>query len=200
MPRRPGSTTFSIKGIAYRGLLLFIERNVEGGLASVCAKVDDPNVAWFLEQPFLAASPYDILPMMPLNAAVASLLGVPLAEFAEERSSQQARYDASHAYRRLMETSSLDDMWKRLPRFGMQYYGFGTCEAVAGGPKFSRVKRRGLPRFIYPWYRTMQGAYAAEIVRLAGGTDVAFEVAEPTPEAPIENTEVVSFETTVTWA
>jgi hypothetical protein len=168
LPCPPGESPFRIKGIAYRGMLLLVEQRVAGGLGALCESFEDERLAAFVRQPFLAATRYDILPMLPLNAALAELLGRPLAHLSRDAAAAQARYDARNVYRSLVESRSLKDLASRLPRFGIQYYDFGGYSGRDEGPGHVVIRRTGLPRYIVPWYAPMQAAYMEEIVRQLG--------------------------------
>jgi hypothetical protein len=190
LPCPAGESPFHIKGIAYRGLLLLVEHRVAGGLRALTEDIDDPKLLAFARQRFLASSRYDILPMLPLNATIAERLGRSLPQFAREAAVAQARYDALHVYRPLVEARTLVDVSSRLARFGMLYYDFGGYEGRDEGPGHVVIRRTGLPRYIIPWYAHMQAAYMEEIVRQLGarraeatprreeprGTDRGFEI------------------------
>jgi hypothetical protein len=154
--------------MAYRGLLLLVEKRLTGGIRALLDALDDERLAEFTQQPFLAATRYDILPMLPLCATVADLLGRPLAQFSREAAVGQARYDARHVYHRLVEAHTLSDLSTRLPRFGIQYYDFGGYEGRDRGPGHLLLRRTGLPRYITPWYGPMQAGYMEEIIRQLG--------------------------------
>jgi hypothetical protein len=170
LPCPPGDSPFRIKGIAYRGLLHFAEMRIRGGRRALAGAVADPRLVTFFEQPFLAASRYDILPMLPLNAAIADLLGRPLQQVSREAAVGQARYDARNVYRPMVEAHTLADLATRLPRFGTQYYDFGGYDGRDDGPGHVVIRRTGLPRYIVPWYAPMQAAYMEEIVRQLGAS------------------------------
>jgi hypothetical protein len=170
LPCPPGEGPFRIKGIAYRGFLLLVEQRVAGGVRAFCEALGDDALAAFVRQPFLAATRYDILPMLPLNTTLAALLGRSLAQLAREAGVAQARHDARHVYRPMVETRSLSDLSTRLPRFGMQYYDFGGYAGHDVAPGHVVLRRTGLPRYVVPWYGPMQAGYIEEIVRELGAS------------------------------
>jgi hypothetical protein len=59
-PFGPGESPFRTKGNVYRALLESADARVPGGREAVLARIDDPALAKFFAQPFLAASAYDI--------------------------------------------------------------------------------------------------------------------------------------------
>ena len=200
LPVEPGSSTFHIKGVAYRGVLRLVERKVAGGLATLDEELEDGAVSTFVRQAFLAASRYDILPMLPLTVAIARILGKSVEVVAEAQGVAQARYDARHVYRRPFEDMTFDTLPAFLVRFATQYYETGELTAEAAGPGHVVVHRRRLPAYVLPWLSAIQVAYVEELVRLKGGRSVA-----ATPRAPVEaaarkGVAVVDLDTDLTWA
>jgi serine/threonine protein kinase len=169
LPGPPGSSTFHIKGIAYRGVVRLIERKVPGGLATVDEELEDAAISSFVRQAFLAASRYDILPMLPIHVAIARVLGKPTEAVAEAQGVAQARYDARHVYRRPFEEMTLDGLPAFLVRFAVQYLEAGELAAETAGPGHVVLHRRRLPAYVLPWFSAVQGAYVEELVRLKGG-------------------------------
>src|SRR5262249_40395009 len=132
---------------------------------------------------FLAASRYDILPMLPLNVAAAKLLGKTLEAVSREAAFGQARHDARGVYRRMVESGSLEGLESRLPRFGIQYYDFGDYHGKVDGSGHIVIRRSGVPAYIHDWYAPMQAAYVEEITRQLGAS---FAEAIPRPPIPME--------------
>jgi serine/threonine protein kinase len=181
LPCDPGSSTFHIKGIAYRSVVLLVERKLPGGLDTLDEELADAATSTFVRQPFLAASRYDILPMLPVNVAIARVLGKSLDVIAEAQGVAQARYDVRHVYRRPFEEMTFDTLPAFLVRFAIQYYEAGELTAEAAAPGHIVVHRRRLPAYVLPWLSAIQVAYAEELVRLKGGRSVT-----ATPRAPVE--------------
>ena len=158
-------------------------------------ELDDERVVGFLRQPFLASSWHDILPMMPINAAIARLLGKPLEVLGREQGTQQARHDAERVYRRLFDAMTLDNMAERMTRFERQYYDFGDSQAETPEPGHILLRRLGVPDFISRWYAPMHAAYAEQILlRLKGATFVESTVDAPTDAGKREGFLVVDID------
>jgi hypothetical protein len=199
LPCDPGSSTFHIKGIAYRGVLRLVERRVPGGLATVDEDLENAGISAFVRQAFLAASRYDILPMLPINVAIARVLGKSVEVIAEAQGIAQARYDVRHVYRRPFEEMTFDTLPAFLVRFASQYYETGELTAEAGGPGHVVLHRRRLPAYVLPWVSPIQAAYTEEVVRLKGGKSVT-----ATPRAPVEagtrrGVALVDLDVDLTW-
>ena len=200
LPCSPGDSPFRIKGIAYRGLLQLVEQRVSGGLPAFCAALDDRRLVEFVRQPFLAATRYDILPMLPLNAALASLLGRTLAQLSRQGALAQARFDARHVYSSMVKKASLADLSTRLPRFGVQYYDFGGYTGRDEAPGHVVLRRTGLPRYIVPWYAPMQAAYMEEIVRQLGARQAEATPRREEPAGADRGFEICTLDTDVRFS
>jgi tRNA A-37 threonylcarbamoyl transferase component Bud32 len=181
LPCEAGTSTFHIKGIAYRGVMRLVERRVPGGLATLDEELGSAGLSAFVRTAFLAASRYDILPMLPVNVAIARILGKSLDAVAAAQGIAQARYDARHMFRRPFEEMTLDMLPAFLVRHAMQYFEAGELLAEVAGPGHVVVHRRRLPAYVLPWLTAIQVAYAEELVRLKGGKSV-----DATARTPVE--------------
>jgi serine/threonine-protein kinase len=200
LPCPPGASPFHIKGVAYRGLVQLIERRVPAGIDALERELDDERVVTFLRQPFLAATWYDILPMMPVNAAIARLLGKPVEVLGREQGADQARYDVERVYRRPFEVMTFDTAAETLARFGRQYYDFGDCVASQVSPGHVLVTRHGLPEVVLRWFAPMHAAYAEQILRMKGATFVEATVQPPTEAGTRAGVALVDLATDIFWS
>jgi hypothetical protein len=200
LPCAPGASPFHIKGIAYRGLVQLIERRIPGGLAELEGHLHDERIAPFLSQPFLAASWYDIMPMLPVSAAISQVLGKPVEILGREQGAQQARYDVETVYRGLFDSLDFDNVATKLARFGRQYYDFGDCVGRVVSPGHVEVVRNGLPEFVLRWFGSMHAAYAEQILRMKGATFVEATVQPAIPAGVREGFPVVDLVTDMLWS
>ena len=198
-PCAPGSSTFHIKGIAYRGVVRLIERKVPGGLATVDEELEDAALSSFVRQAFLAASRYDILPMLPINVAIARVLGKPTEAVAEAQGVAQARYDARHVYRRPFEEMTLDRLPAFLVRFAVQYLETGELAAETAAPGHVVLHRRRLPAYVLPWFSAVQGAYVEELVRLKGGRSPLATARPPVEAGTRKGVALVDVDVDLRW-
>jgi hypothetical protein len=200
LPCAPGTSRFHIKGVAYRGLVQLVERRVEGGMPAVEREIEEPRVVAFLRQPFLAATWYDILPMMPINAGIARLLGKPVEVLGREQGAQQARYDVENVYRRVFEAMSFESAGAHLARLSRQYYDFGDCVGEHVAPGHIAVTRRGLPAYVLRWFAPMHAAYAEQVLRMKGATFVEATVQPPVDVGSSGGVPLVDLTTDVFWS
>ncbi len=200
LPCPPGASPFHIKGISYRGLMQLVERRVPGGVEPLLRELDDERLVAFVRQPFLAASWYDILPMLPINDAIARLLGKPIDVLGREQGAQQARYDVEHVYKRFFEVMTFENAAELLARFGRQYYDFGDCVGERVSPGHVVVTRRGLPAFVLRWFAPMHAAYAEQVLRMKGATFVEAAVHPPVDAGTRAGVPIVDVATDIFWS
>ncbi len=199
LPTEPGMSTFHVKGVAYRGVVKFVEEKVPGGMAALDEELASPALSRFVRQPFLAASRYDVLPMLPINVHIARLLGKPLEALGLEQGIAQARYDAKYLYRRLFEEMTWDNLAAYLVRFAGQYYEASECSAELAAPGHIVLKRKRVPAYVLPWLLPIHTAYIEEVVRLKGAKTSLCK-ARPPSEAPShKGVAVVEVDVDVTW-
>jgi serine/threonine-protein kinase len=199
MPCEPGASPFHIKGIAYRGLTRLVDRRVAGGLEALERELDDPRLASFVRQPFLAASRYDLLPMLPLNEVAARLLRTPLGTLASEQGARQAAYDIDKLYGRLFAAMTFENPALVLPRFDVQYSDFGDCTADLVEPGHVALRRAGVPEYVLPWFVPMYSAYTEYVLRRKGASFVE-AVAQPPRDGGVRDSfPIVDLEWALRW-
>ena len=199
LPCAPGSSTFHIKGTAYRSVVRLVERKVPGGLAALDEELGDARISTFVRQQFLAASRYDILPMLPVNVSVARLLGKPLGVIATDQGVAQARYDARYVYRRPFEEMTFETLPAYLVRFASQYFETGEMTAETAGPGHVVLHRRRLPSYVLPWFEDIHAAYAGEVVRLKGARSVRATARPPVEAGSRKGVAVVDLDVDLRW-
>jgi serine/threonine protein kinase len=200
LPCPPGTSPFHIKGIAYRGVLRLLEARVPGGIEALGRELDDERIVPFLGQPFLAATWCDLLPMLPINVALAQLLGKPLEVLGREQGAEQARHDVEQVYRRLFDAMTFENAATLLGRFERQYYDFGDGVGELVAPGHILFRRFGVPEFVVRWFAPMHSAYAEQILRMKGATFVESTASPPTPAGTRDSFPVVDFETHLLWS
>jgi hypothetical protein len=198
LPCAPGTSTFYVKGIAYRGVLRLADR-MPGGFAALSRELDDADLTAFVRQPFLTASRYDILPMMPLNVAIARLLDKPLAALATVQGRAQASFDTRYIYRRLFEQMTLEAFHTYVPRIAGQYFDVGECTAERIGASHVVVHRRRLPEYVLPWLAPVEAAYLEQLVRAKGASGVQATLRPPLAAASRKGLAIVDLDTEVRW-
>ena len=162
--------------MSYRGFASMVSRVLAGGVEELADAVDDASLRDFLSEPFLASSLYDVLPLRPLFATLARMLGASFDDLVATSSTAQARYDAKASFRELFGGITLADWHEKSPRLVALYYNFGHGEATRVDARHAIVRHHGVPAYLAPWFAPMQCAYSEETVRLIGGKNVRTEV------------------------
>jgi hypothetical protein len=168
LPFAPGLSPFHIKGIAYRGHLEYVAKHVPGGAEAVNAVFRNKALRFFYEQPFLAATWYDALPMVPLWYACAAVLKRPRVEFLRARTRHQAEQDIHGVYRIILKIASAEQVALRIPRVVGKYFDFGTTSAHVVAPGTVRLEQKSVPAFLAPWLGIVGDTYVQVALEIAG--------------------------------
>jgi hypothetical protein len=179
LPRPPGESAFHVKGLAYRGLLKYIETRLPGGTPAFTARLRDPLVCAYLSQPFMGATFYDLLPLVTASGVIAAMSGVSLENYAQIQGRAQALHDAGNTYRAFVKGRSFDDLPARFRMLTSRYYDFGEWGAYSIAPGVLRFFQRGLPAWCAPWFGPMQQGYIRGLVNAFGRTDASFTLRAP---------------------
>jgi serine/threonine protein kinase len=175
LPCPAGTSPFTIKGLPYRGFVYFASQALPGGLDDLIDALDDEALREFLAQPFLASSRYDVLPIRPLTAVVAQLLGKQFDDLCFSGAAAQVRYDARTVFKNLFGGATLDNWHERALRHSAQYYGFGQYASEREAENTVVLRHIGVPAYLAPWYAPMQRGYTRETVRILGAANVEVE-------------------------
>lgn len=170
-----------------------------GGVKGMVSGFEDPRLRRFFEQPFLAATLYDVFPLAVAGIVCARLAGMPFLDFVRVRSEAQARSDSSGVYKVLLALASPEAVASRLPRLVGQYFDFGETQIVEQSKKRVLMTRTGMPQPLAPWYVTVSEAYVRIVVAQAGGQDPRLELVDVTPEAPRGAISIVTLRMDMTW-
>lgn len=151
LPFAPGSSPFRVKGVAYRGHGEYVDKYVAGGLAAQLAAVVDPKLREFLSQTFLAASWYDVFPLVAAGYVCGRITGRTLPDFLRVRARYQAEQDMHGVYRMAMTVASPELMAEKVPKMMQQYFDFGSTSVTTTAPQTREVVVDGVPAPLAPW-------------------------------------------------
>jgi hypothetical protein len=185
LPFAPGTSPFHLKGIAYRGHVEYTNRFIRGGARAVIASFRNPALAAFFDQPFLAATWYDALPILSVWYATARLLNQPPIDFLRTRTRHQAEEDIHGAYRLILNLASAEAVLLRVPRVVGKYFDFGATESHVLRPGVVRFCQTGVPLLMAPWFAIVGETYVRVALEIAGAkrARVRRAPAEPSGEA-----------------
>ncbi len=195
----PGASPFRAKGNVYRALLESADKRVPGGREAVLALIDDPVLRAFYLQPFLAASSYDIFPLIPFGVAGAKILGVPYGEFVRGGAEFTALRDMNGIYRVLLKLASPEMVIARIPRILAQYFDFGSVEGQFRGERSYEATARGLPKPIAFWLTNIAHGFIPVVLEKAGARRVDMRVRNPTETHVEHGVQLVDVSFDVRW-
>lgn len=156
--------------MAYRGFMAHVDAT--HGRAALLEACDDEDLRRYLAQPFLAASWYDLFPIVPATELAARLDGMDVGAFLEHHATRQAETDLSGVYRAILGVISPSLAIHALVRITSRYYGFGDTRVAFLRGKEARVVRGGQPVFASAWYETASTPYIAVVLQRAGAKNV----------------------------
>ena len=164
-----------MKGLAYRSLMRFVDEELPGGRGAFLAKIEDYDLARFANQPFLAASWYDVAPVVAMNEVASQMMGQSMADFVGGRARTQAREDLSGVYSFLLRLAAPMAVAKGLPRLTSRYFDWGEADTFQVERRHARAIRTGVPSILRAWYPQVSIPYMEIAIERAGGRDVRIE-------------------------
>lgn len=168
LPFAPGASPFHLKGIVYRAHAEFAKAHIPGGERAVNEAFRSPQMRAFMEQPFLASSWYDAMPIVPVWHACARVLGQNPTDFLRMRTRQQANQDIHGVYRLILKVASAEAVAVRLPRVMLQYFDFGKTTSRVVRPGVIQFEHSGIPQPMVPWFGIVGETYVSVALEIAG--------------------------------
>ena len=199
LPFEAGQSPFHIKGLMYYGLLKHAEHKVPGGLEALREALPSDSLRQFIDEPFIAASWYDVFPIMPISATVARLQDRSVADFMHQRTARQAEKDIRGMYRFLLKLTSAQTLAKNLPRVTSQVFDFGDVEIHSAEKGCVRASRTGLPEILAPWYAVIAVAYISRAMELGGVKNVRMTADAPHASGHRDGVPIVKLPFEMTW-
>ncbi len=171
LPFPPGAGPFHVKGVAYRGHLEYVEAFLPGGVAACSEAIHDEALRRFWDQRFLAASWYDVFPLVSIGFTCARLLGQPVDGFLRVRSRYQAEQDINGVYKMMTRLASAEAVTSRLTRLVASYFDFGDNDVRTVSPKHVEATRRGVPSMVAAWSQPILETYIDYALSINGAKD-----------------------------
>jgi hypothetical protein len=190
---------FLCKGLVYLGAFDFYERRIAGGKAAVAAALTDPALRAFAQHLFLASGKYDILPIVDISAAAASIAHVPHKELVIENAQWLARRDLKGVLKLLLKLTSPSSVAVRLPRVSMQYFSFGEAEGELQGERRMVARQRGVPAALTSWMMWAVEGFVPVVLGHAGAKTVRVHGGRTTEDAPRAGAPTVTLEWELDW-
>lgn len=199
-PRPPGDNPYRIKGTAYRGHMAYVAEHIAGGVDAMLGAIVAPALVAFFRQTFLAASYYDLCPLIAAGHVCARLSGTDFESFMRVRTRYQAERDVNGIYKMLLKVTSPEALAVRLPRLVGQYLDFGKAEAHLIAPGHVVAAQSGTPRSMARWFQLVHEGYIDTLLPMAGARGVRYR-AHPRlqTDETRDGVELMTMRSDVTW-
>lgn len=196
-PFAPGGSPFRMKGLAYRALYQFVEREIEGGRDAFVASLPRSHRT-FARQPFMAASWYDLAPVVAMNETAASMMRMDVDTFMRVRGEAQAEEDLGGVYSWLLKIASPGAVVGGFPRLTTRYFDWGGVEVEKLADAHVRIWRLGVPDYFAHWYVAVSVPFMTYAIQKAGGKGVRIET-ELSADAPAHGVRCSKIAFDVRW-
>jgi hypothetical protein len=195
----PGEGPFRAKGTLYKGLVASTDARCPGGYSAVLEGIDDERLKHFLMQNFLAASWYDVMPLLAFSKMAAQVANVPHSKYARDGARFTANRDIHGVHRFFLKLASPKLVADRLPRLMLQYFDFGRVEGGAIGPRSYEMFAREIPEPVAQWLMLMIEGFVPVALQLAGAKSVVAKIDTPEPNGSAKGVALVSTRLHLTW-
>jgi hypothetical protein len=199
-PKPPGANPYRVKGNAYRGHMDYVEEHVPGGAQAMREGFADPALAEFFGQTFLAATLYDLYPLVAAGHVCARLCGTSFDDFVRVRCEYQAERDVAGIYKMLLKLTSAEGLASRLPRLMAQYFDFASAQTHLVAPGHVVGEQTGVPhKQLAPWLSLVAESYMRTVLPMAGARELRVKVESlRTPERR-DGVELCTLRTDILW-
>lgn len=194
----PGQSAYRVAGVLYRGVIAYIDDQIQGGLPAVLAELPDARLAEFLSQPFSATGKYDIFPLPYVAETLARMRRVSFAEQLRH-SNQFSEERIGKLYRALLHVLNAEMVALALPRAVSIAYDFSRTTVQVRGPHEVSGARSGIPRVVVRWLALSSAAYTERALGRTGATFVKVTTGVPVPEGPSEPSDLYTVPFTIAW-
>lgn len=196
----PGESPFHARGLVYLGAQSFYGANVPGGIDAVMRALPDGRLHSFFHQTFLASGWYDILPIVPISATAARVMGVPHRELIMANARTVARRDIPTIYKLLLKLSSPEAVVLRMPKASMRYFDFGESTAQMTQPRLCEAYQKGIPRELAGWFFHAAEGFTEVALGLAGAKDVKVQLDSTTIDGERKGAPTVTLRLEMSWS
>ncbi len=195
-----GASPYRVKGHVYQGLFESTEKRCPGGVAAVLPRLADAELRAFFGQKFLAASFYDLLPLLEFGREAAHLAGIPYTAYVRGGARLQAEKDVNGLYRALLRLASPNLVVLRMPRVLMQYMSFGQATGRMTGEKTYEIVVRGVPEAVQVWLTAAAEGFIPFVLETAGAKNVVTRQMRATADETKSGVPLVTGGVVVKWS
>jgi hypothetical protein len=199
-PQRASASdsVFHASGLVYAAAKAFYGFRVPGGADAFAASMP-PGLLAFWSQNFIAASRYDILPILDLSAHAARLCRISHMAMVTESSRWTAKRDVNGVYRLLLRVMSPSMTAVRLPKAAGRYFDFGKATAHMTAPHACRCTQSGLPAPLVDWFVAATTGFCDVALCIAGAHDVTVREVTRIPEGSRGSMPTVTLAMHLSW-
>ena len=198
--RKLGESPFHVKGNVYAGTKQFFAKKVDGGLDALYKAIDDPALAEFIQQKFVAVAWYDVLPAVPLIRAEARVLGLGTKRYLQLRTAYQAEQDLAGVYRMILKLASAELVALKMPRLFAQVFDFGTSDARVVAPGHVEGAVRDFPASLFDWFSVSLEVYTRAALKMTGAREAAVVARRVKSSAPPGGEPMASLQIDMRWS
>lgn len=198
---RIGEGPFRVRGVMYMGYFEYATKRTPGGLQAVYAAMAHPEVEAFLENTiFLAASSYDIVPVVHFARALAKVEGTPFDKVVRGRARHAGEHNVMGLYRAQMRSSSVADMAVRLPRIFERYFDHCRAEMSLASDGLVEGRFAGMPAPMLGYYVWCNEGFIEGALSAAGARDVRYSWSAPLSDGEHDGTPQRAVTVRISWA
>jgi hypothetical protein len=194
-----GKSPFRAKGVNFRNVLAFAEAKVQGGQAQFLARLHHHDLRAFMAQPFLAASWYDALALIPLIAELSRELHLSTQQCARELAGFVVKRDATGIYKLLLKITTPESLLERSTHTARQYFDFVKSDFTRVDPRVYRLTHSGIPQVAATTYMNIVEGFVDAGLALAGAKEVRQRWERPQPLGIVSGVEIVRLEREIRW-
>jgi hypothetical protein len=166
-----GMSPFRAKGNVWLNFVDYVNARVAGGMEAFVAAVPGVELRGFMQQQFLRASWYDVLPFIDASRVLAQVLGLSETESNEHRGTWMAEHDLRGVHRLLLKFVSPEAALERTPNIHRQMFNFGHIEVSRLRPCYYQIQLTG---FLAPHmgiWKTTTAAYLQRVLLECGAKE-----------------------------
>lgn len=190
---------FHAKGLVYQGARDYYDRHLPGGVSAVVGRLEPQVARFFNDQPFVAGGWYDVMPIVAISAAAASVAGISQGNLVRQNAAWLAHRDVNGVYRALLRVASPAAVAARLPRASMQYFNFGSAEGELVERGLFESTRTGIPLGLAPWLCWAVEGFTPVALGYAGARNTTVESSPFVSDGDVIGFRTVSLSFRIRW-
>lgn len=195
-----GEGPFRARGLAYDSALKYVDTRLRGGRAAFLEALGpgDPFAPYY-DQIFLVTGDYDVSPLVRLYVVTATLQGVPVGRFIEERSRWSAESTSKGLWRPILKASSPESMSESTAQAFNRFFQPCKAEKITSQPGHFEGELSKIPACMSGLYCSSTIGFFAEAVEIAGGKGCQVEMGRPSGDGELAGVSLQRVRFVATW-